>query len=428
MAKASATIVPRTYYLNEHHELPTEEKPGGGRAAQYENIDWAVKGKQLSKSLSGVRKLLSESGDPLSGRQYFLLAAPEPKLTKKSSDKKKAPNGTIQEVTDFRSDHPRVFGRLGLDLIDVTDDGRAIIHATAERIDLILHRTENLNQLNSRDRARWATLKQFEQIPLELRIDGRWLSEISRSTDLIDAVIELQPLLTRVESEDVLRGLTTALTSEKGSRLTGTGQDYSGRSWFRGKLSPKAIKQIAEGFFSVQSIHDPLYSTAAIEKGSSAASKRMHDGTKHVPDVASLPTVALLDTGVAANHPRLAVYQRGTPLVAPNATGGGSHATYVASRIVFGDVTYDDVDSENFVAECRFLSANVSEYPDRIDDKSVLPMLATLRAAYPDVRVYNLSFSNRARCRSVNHCMMKGWFEAGYLKIPRLRCQDQCVT
>ena len=395
MAKASATIVARTFYLNEHHELPTEEKSGGGRAAQYENIDWALKGKQLSTSLSGVKKLLAESGDPLSGRQYFLLAAPEPQLTKKSSDKKKAPKGTFEEVTDFRGDHPRVFGRLGLDLIDVTDDGRAIVHATPERIEVLLHRTENLNELSSRDRTRWATLKQFEQIPVELRVDGKWLSEISRSKDLIDTVIELQPLLTRVEIEDVLRGLTTSLAPENGSRLTGTGQDYSGRSWFRGKLSPKAIKQIAAGFFSVQSIHDPLYSTAAARKGTSRPAIPSRSETIAVQNAESLPAVALLDTGVASNHPYLASYQRGTPLVAPNASGSSSHATYVASRIVFGDVTQSDVESDNIVAGCRFLSANVSEYPDRIDDKSVLPMLATLRAAYPDVRVYNLSFSNR---------------------------------
>ncbi len=89
MAKASSKSTPRTFYLNEHHELPTEEKTGGGRAAQYENIDWAVKGQQLSSSLQDVTTVLSQSSDPLSGRQYFLLAAPEPKLSKKSANRRK---------------------------------------------------------------------------------------------------------------------------------------------------------------------------------------------------------------------------------------------------------------------------------------------------------------------------------------------------
>ncbi len=283
-------------------------------------------------------------------------------------------------------------------MIDVTDDGRAIVHASAERIEVLLQRTETLNQLSIRDRTRWATLKRFEQIPIELRIDGRWLVEIESSKELVDTVIELQPLLTRVEIEDVLRGLTSTLAAEGGSLLTGTGQDYSGRSWFRGKLSPKAIQQIANEFFSVQSIHDPLYSVVAARQRSGQGPAQPTGEPRFDPDrdsINDLPTVALLDTGVAPNHPRLSPYQRGTPLISPNATGRGAHATYVASRIVFGDVTWNEIQGEHLVPRCQFLSAKVSEYPDRINDKSILPMLETLRAAYPDVRVYNLSFSNR---------------------------------
>ncbi len=33
-------IEPRTFYLNEHHELSREEKPTGGRPSQYAGIDW----------------------------------------------------------------------------------------------------------------------------------------------------------------------------------------------------------------------------------------------------------------------------------------------------------------------------------------------------------------------------------------------------
>lgn len=391
MSKAQKRITPRTFFLNEQHELPTEEKKGGGRAAQYEGIDWAAKGQRLNASLRNVREAADGSSDPLRGRRYFVLAAPEPSLTKKSSDKRKAPTGTVDEDTDFSGDHPRVFGRLGLDLIDVAEDGRAVVHATPERIDALLQRTETLEDLGTRDRLRWATICEFDEIPIELRVDGGWLNEIRQAKELVDVVIELQPLLSRIDVEDVMRGLTAALGGEKGSRLTGTGEDYSGRCWFRGKLSYQAVNRIARDFFSVQAIHDPLVSVAAARGGRRTA---IAGGpVAPVPDPGSLPVVAVLDTRVPSEHPHLAPYMRGT-FVAPRASGGGDHGTYVASRIVYGDLSWDDTQMSP-VGDCRFLSADVASGRNTIDEKSVLPTLEAIHANYPDVRVFNLSFSNR---------------------------------
>ena len=74
-------------------------------------------------------------------------------------------------------------------------------------------------------------------------------------------VFELQPVLTRVEVERVLRAIAAMLLNEE--RLSGTGTDFSGRRWLRGVATQHSIRSIAKDFFSVQAIHSPLYSIAA---------------------------------------------------------------------------------------------------------------------------------------------------------------------
>jgi hypothetical protein len=392
MAKSARRVVPKTYFLNEQHELPIEEKGGGGRSPRYDHIDWAVKGQRLHQSLQNVTQAIEHSSDPLRKRRYFVLAAPEPQLTKLSSDKRKAPTGTFQENTDFSCDHPRVFGRLGLDLIDVTDDGRAVVHATPERMEAILSRTGSLEDLGTRDRLRWATIQEFAQIPIELRVDGGWLEEIHRIEKPVDAVIELQPMLSRDDVEDVMRAITSLLAKDSGSRLTGTGEDYSGRCWFRGRLSYRSVSRIARDFFSVQAIHDPLISIVAAKRkvripkpqNSEPMAIRRADGP--------LPVVAVVDTGVAQHHPHLAAFMLGS-YVAPSAFGGGDHGTHVASRVVCGDVSWEQ-SKAGVIGDCSFLSANVANGVSTIDEKAVLPTLQAVHSAYPDVRVFNLSFTN----------------------------------
>ncbi len=404
MASSFPEKPPKTFYLNEHHELPVDEKSGGGRAPQYDGINWAAKGKRLSQSLEKAKESALKSKDPLRGRQYFLVAAPEPKLRKASKNKKKAPTGTFEEETDYRTSHPRVFSRLGLDLIDVTDDGKALVHATPERLEVLLTRTTGLDTLNTRDQSRWATVNSFSEIPIELRVDGNWLSEISRSRELVEAVFELQPFLSRTEVEDVLRGLTELLGRDERSRLTGTGQDYSGRCWFRGRVSAAAIRSVAKEFFSVQSIHDPLFSIAAAKRGRSIRVETDSVSISVRTASQTIPTVAVLDTGVSDSHPQLSQFRRGTQLVAPNVMQTGTHGTYVASRVVFGDVDWQEIQDGAVTASCQYLSANVSEFSasGQIYDKAVLPMLQTLRIAYPDVRVFNLSFSNRESLEEIS--------------------------
>jgi hypothetical protein len=239
------------------------------------------------------------------------------------------------------------------------------------------------------------------------------MSEISRSRELVDAIIELQPFLSRTEVEDVLRGLTEVLGRDERSRLTGTGQDFSGRSWFRGRVSAAAIRSVAKEFFSIQSIHDPLFSNAAAKKGRSDSVKVASASISVRTASHAVPTVAVLDTGVPENHPYLARFQRGTQLVATNVIQTGTHGSYVASRVVFGDVDWHDIQNDAVTASCQYLSANVSEFSvrEQIYDKAVLPMLQTLRTAYPDVRVFNLSFSNRESLAEANEVKRREYLQ-----------------
>jgi hypothetical protein len=111
-------------------------------------------------------------------------------------NKKLAPQGTYKEETEFGASHGRVFDRLGLDLLQVTDDGKAVVHAETEKFEQLVHRTESLASLGQREQARWATIDSFDVIPLDLRVDAIWLQHLSND-EPTDLVIELQPVLSR---------------------------------------------------------------------------------------------------------------------------------------------------------------------------------------------------------------------------------------
>jgi hypothetical protein len=396
MAKIPRRPAPRTFFLNEHHELPPVEKSGGGRTPQYANIDWAHKGRRINASLERTMQSNARSTDPLRGRRYFMVAVPERVVQKKSKDKKKAPAGTIDESTDFASSQTRIFARLGLDLLEVTDDGSAVVHATPENLQRLLQRTESLDDMGIREQARWATIHEFADVPSELRVDSDWLSQVRQSQESADVVIELQPLLSRVEVEDVLRSLTDTISQFDACRLTGGGQDYSGRSWFRGRLSASALRRIARNYFSVQSLHSPLVSVAAAKKATQrrASGKTEVDQVTVRPPQKHLPVVACLDTGVPPEHSILREYRRGQ-FLAPTAAGRflGRHGTHVASRIVFGDIDWPAIEAGP-VGDCAFLDGQVSITDEEIDDKAVFDALEGIRGAFPDVRVFNMSFSH----------------------------------
>ena len=178
---AEDRVTPKTFYLNEQHELARAEKEGGGRVPAYTDINWANRGATISRSLQRVVKEIRASTDPVKDNHYFLLAAPVERLAKASKDKKKAQDGKIFESTDFAREHSRVFRRLGLDLLKVADDGSAVVHMKPEVAEQLSSRAQKLSNLGAGEQARWATIERFRAIPPELRIDSDWLRGFTRN-------------------------------------------------------------------------------------------------------------------------------------------------------------------------------------------------------------------------------------------------------
>lgn len=385
---------PRTFYLNEQHELSRGEKEGGGAIPKYIEINWAAKGTAISRSLRQVRQRLQGSHDPAVENHYFLLAAPVTELAKASKDKKKAEDGKLVEATDFAEGHSRVFRRLGLDLLTVADDGSAIVHMKPATMDRLSNTAQALHEMGDREKSRWATIDRFGLIPPELRIDFEWVQalEAGRATD---AVIEFQPLLARAEIDSLIRAIVSGLLRGGGEALTGTGADFSGRQWVRGKVTPQSLRDISNAFSSVQSIHSPLISLAA------DAAAPIQRGRAAVPteaDTSSLPAIGVLDTGVPSEHRILGKYRRGG--YAARTSGPSSanqHGCFVSSRIVFGDLDYDDgPPSTTPAGSACYYDMNVSGINrGEIEDKEVYPALQAVVRTAPDVRVFNMSFDSR---------------------------------
>lgn len=158
---------PRTFYLNEQHELSRGEKTPGGQPPKYTGIDWQEKSARLSSSLSRARRTIARSSDPLKDRHYFLLAHPVPELSKTSTNARKAPDGLIVEPTAYGDKDSRTFRRLGVDLLQVTDDGEAVIHARPERLEQLSSTASELGVVGPRgpangpDGRRLTSLKWF---------------------------------------------------------------------------------------------------------------------------------------------------------------------------------------------------------------------------------------------------------------------------
>ncbi|KKM26943.1 hypothetical protein LCGC14_1579710, partial [marine sediment metagenome] len=385
-------LAPKTFFLNEQHELSPGELSGGGGMPKLAPIDWASRAESVSHSLRTVQERVDGSRDPLRGRRYFMLAEPVEAITKESKNRKKAPDGVYDDYPDYAGpDYSRVFQRLGVDLLQVNDDGNAVVHALPERMAQLIRTSSSLPDVGVREQSRWASIQGFGTIPGYIRADATWIRALPASGP-VDVVFELQPLLSRAEAQDVLNAIVGRLRHDGGERLTGTGTDYSGRMWYRGAATRKAIRQIARELFSLQSIHPPIYSVAA-------ASARAHgprrEAQVQTPGDAShdqgrpLPVIGVVDNGVPMDHPALATYRRGL-YRSPAALGQhrGEHGSRVASRIVFGDAnSYEEATQSQ--GTCSFYDVNVAVSSDEFDDKSIVRAMEAVVSTAPDVRVFN---------------------------------------
>ena len=387
-------FVARTFYLNEQHELARTEKKGGGAVPKYTGINWATKAETITRSLDRVKTTIERSADPTKENHYFLVAAPVREIAKLSKDKRKADHGTVIEHTDFAEKDSRIFRRLGIDLLSVADDGSAVVHMKPDMIEQLSNTARSLGKLGDREKSRWATIEQFKPVPAELRIDAEWLQELAER-QTADAVIEFQPLLARSEIDSLIRAIVSRLAQGMGEAVTGTGADFSGRQWVRGRITPASLKTISQAFYSIQSMHSPLISFAA--RSSTTKDRGRAPGTLEI-DASSLPVVGVLDTGVPADHSVLTKYRRGA-YNAPTAVGGRTdpHGCFVSSRVVFGDPDYSNGPPAGTPSgTARYYDMNVSgSGAGEIEDKSVFPALQAVVSTAPDVRVFNMSFDSR---------------------------------
>lgn len=390
----SPATKPKNYFLNERHELSVEAKKGGGRQLQILNVDWGQRGQHLRGSLHRIREHATQSRDPLARQRYYLLAGGAREIVK-ASKAKDAVHGQKLEAVVFSGEQSKLFERIGLELIEVHPNGAATVHASPERMEQLISKTSQLAQLGTREQARFAAFESFDWLPGKLKYDREWLDEISHKT--VEGYIKLQPLISEIEADLVIRELEQFFREHAGQALTGKGRSYLGRFYLRAKLNAQVVRKLAEEFTSIQSIHPPILAFAE----SIPPQVTPHGGAQPsaVPqNPALLPCVAVVDTAVPQEHQWLKPYRRAivTGLNCSN-TENDHHGSMVASRVVFGDVDLGNSPTPP-PATCRFLEVRVGMGREgKILAESVSGALAAAVTAAPDVRVFNLSFDGDRR-------------------------------
>jgi Subtilase family len=391
--------------MNERHEYSRLKKAGGGGLPKFGEINWRSKGRTIQKSLVSARATVELSPDPTKSHRLFMVALPQKEIIKRTDDKR-VPDGQRAEMTEYGGEHSKVFRRLGMDLLALVDDGAALVHAPAQRLDQMMTISGALENAGPREQARWATIKSFVPSPMETRIDREWLA-LMPAVQPVDTIIELQPVLTRGEVEEVVSAILGTLSQEHGSAIRAAGRDFSGRYWYRLPLIRKQVHQLAESFYSIQSLHHPLTTPLAVatpptKRGGPGPAVQIAVSTPGTASL-SLPAVAVVDAGVPSGHVHLERYCRGRYRHpdAP-ATFEGDHGSHVASRVVFGDFDVQSGTAPAPPASCQFLDVVVPVQLMQMDDKALTTALDAVVGAYPDVRVFNCSFGNLVALRTLS--------------------------
>ena len=389
-------VAPKTFFLNETHEHARGEPEGGGQVPSFSKIDWSAKGRRLAMSLHAARMAADRTADPLRATQLFLLSRSEGTIPQDSKSKK-AQAGSKDVEIEFAGKHARVFQRLDLQLLRVTDAGDALVYAKRETLDQLEATAARLSVAGKGDRAKWAFLKEFHLPPIETRVDVAWLGAL-KATVAYQVIVEFQPVLTRADVDLLIQAIQAKLADSKGEHATVGGRDPSGRRWIRAAMLPTTIRYLAEQFPSIQTIHAPLTSVLFATSSGQTDAK----SAPLPPEVAAteLPVVAIVDAGIPREHPVLRTYRRGEfQHREAEQTDPGDHGSRIASRIVFGDVV---VDGPGYVppgGQCRYLDVIVpaernSDDELVLDDKAILDAMGDVARNYSDVRVFNLSLGS----------------------------------
>lgn len=380
---------PRLYFLNERHQLAPGQKEGGGRITEVRGIDWQRHAAALKQNLVDLRAVRHASGDPSGPRRAFVLAR-APETIRRTSTAKDAENGEKDWKVNLSGSDARVVERLGFDLLAVCKDGTAIVHATDERMEQLANSLDLIADISLRARNAWGYLNRLEEIPPDYKISLQWWPELKIRGNAVEAIIDLQPYLSREEVDRVIKALSAHLSPTE--KLRKVGREFSGRTWILASLTGETIVRLAQSFQAIFSIHPPLI---AIPSGPAPPRLRQNrpshqTGAKPQP---SLPVVAVVDTGISEDHPVLADYVRGRVL----GDGAGdsvadSHGSYVASRAVFGDVECQHGEpTAALVAACRVYDVNVGFGERQIYEPAVWDAIRRVVATAPDVRAFNLS-------------------------------------
>lgn len=381
-------VEPRTFFLNELQELAPFAKEGGGQTPKYDTSDWQARIGTLRRSFDATFRIQDDCPDPLAAEHHFVAVVPATGITKISTSKKEpAKSKRVDASPAFGGSESKLFQKLGLDLVGTLPDARALVHVGAPGVARLLGTLTQLPQAPQREQARWVNLQEFAAVRWQDRVDAAWLSTLDPERPT-RAVIRFQPLLGRVDVQKLL-GEVNRLMDQRNTRLLRAERTFSGQYWCGAMLNRTVVERLARAFPSVRAIHEPLMAAVAAEPPTRRA-RIATPAPLSRAEIDALPSVAVLDTGIPANHPALGPYRR-SGYRSPDHDDRYSqeHGTRVASLVVFGEVA--DPLHPPLNGTCRVVDAVVGP-PGAIEFDRVVEALTTIANTAPDVRVFNMSF------------------------------------
>lgn len=387
MADAKTEVKPRNYFLNERHQFAPEETGGGRAPANVVGVDWSKHGQSLKQEIVSLRALRAASIDPSAKKRAFVVATPE-KEVEKVSKPKNAPETTKNHSILVSGKDAQLIERLGFDLLATTADGSALVHAPDELLEQMAHSLDHLERLGVKEKNKWAHVQTLREIPIEYKTSLDWWGRENRNA-LLESILDLQPFLSRSEVDAVIDAVRVRLKGDES--LIKIGREFTARVWMKARLMPKTIFSLARDFQAIFSIHPPL--SAIVSGASASVSTSPKAGVSN--GSLNLPCVAVLDTGVPTDHVLLGQYVRGRMIgeyVDDNRVWD-SHGSYVASRVVFGDVECNrGIPNGVLQASCSVYDVRLGEAAGRIVPDGLTDAIDRVVSSAPDVRVFNISF------------------------------------